>query len=104
VIGVIEAHTNGGRLESGVGVASGLALGNADALGVGLDPTPVPTEFAGRLSGLATNRTPITTAAMTAAATPAIQNGPFCSGTSASEDRTRSDSAALGAPVTSSKT
>src|SRR5258706_15266260 len=103
VIGV-EAHTNGGSVESDVGDAIGLALGEAAAVGVGLDPTPGPTEFAGRFNGLATNRTPITTAAMTAAANPAIQRGPLCSGTSASEDLTRSDRAALGDPATSSKT
>jgi hypothetical protein len=108
LIGPDDAHTKGGRDESGVGEGSGLTPGltpgDGETLGVGLDPIPGPIEFAGRFSGLATNKTPMTTAAMTAAATPAIQKGPLCSGTSVSEDRTRSDRAALGDPVMSSKT
>src|SRR5256885_1458418 len=80
VMGGDDAHTKGGNVESGVGVVVGLGPGEAGALGVGLEPTPGPTVFTGRFSGLAMNRTPITTAAITAAATPAIQNGPLCSG------------------------
>src|SRR3981189_3759184 len=91
VIGAEEVHANGGRFESGVAVGMGLGLADGEALGVGLDPTPGATVFAGRFKGLAMKRTPITTAAMTAAATPAIQKGPRCSGASASDDRTRSD-------------
>src|SRR5450759_1090350 len=75
VMGAEAAHTNGGRLVSGVGEALGLGLGLGDsrALGVGLEPTTGPTAEGGRWSGLATTRTPITTAAITAAASPAIQ-------------------------------
>src|SRR6266566_176569 len=72
VIGAPAAQTNGGRFEPGVGVGLGLGLGEGDAVGVG-DPIPGPTAVGGRFSGLATSRTPITTAAMTAAATPATQ-------------------------------
>src|ERR1700674_170454 len=97
-------QTNGGRFVSGVAELLGLGLGVSDALGVGLDPPPGPTELTGRFRGLATNSTPITTVAITAAATPAIQNGPLCSGTLASDDRTRSGSAAEGDPAMSSKT
>lgn len=105
VIGAEEAQTNGGRLESGGtdGLAVGLALGDAEAAGVGLDPAG-PAVEGGRFSGLAMNRTPITTAAITAAANPAIQNGPRSSGPSAIEDRTRSGNAALGVPAMSSMT
>jgi hypothetical protein len=101
---VPELHVNAGRVESGVGEALELARGVDDEIGVGLDPTPGAWTLDGRLSGLAMKSTPTTTAAITAAATPAIQNGPLCSGASASEDRTRSDSAALGVPAMSSKT
>ncbi|OLC02180.1 MAG: hypothetical protein AUI15_03900 [Actinobacteria bacterium 13_2_20CM_2_66_6] len=52
----------------GLGVAGGEALG--DALGLGAGP---PTFDVGRCSGLATNRTPTSSTAMTTAAAAAIQ-------------------------------
>ena len=83
VIGAAEAQTNGGRLESGGVDGLGTALGDVEALGVGLDVVPGTTVF-WRFNGLATTSTPITTTAMTAAATPAIQKGPpRCSGMAA---------------------
>src|SRR5450756_1556559 len=66
VVGVV--HTNGWL--DAVGRVLGLGAGDCWGEEVGLEPTTGPTVFVGRLSGLATNRTPITTAAMTAAATP----------------------------------
>src|SRR6266851_1755449 len=66
-----DAQTNG-WLD---GVAAALGLGDWVALGVGVGLAPAPGRFfEGRwFSGLATNSTPITTTAITAAARPAIQ-------------------------------
>src|ERR1700674_1540627 len=101
---VLEVHTNGGRLESGVVLALELGRGDAAALAVGLGPVPGTILLGCRFSGLPTNSTPITTRAIRVAATPAIQYGPLCSGPLASDDRTRSGRALLGDPVISSKT
>src|SRR5580700_7501389 len=71
---VLELQENAGRLESGgVACALGVGLDVCGALAVGLAPTPGTVLVGWWLSGLPTNRTPITTTAMTAAATPAIQ-------------------------------
>src|SRR5712664_3988155 len=91
-----DAQMNWGRFASAVGDGLGIALGDGEATGVGLDPGTGTTGVGGRLSGLATTRTAITRAAMTAAAIAAIQKGPRCSGATASDDRTRSGSAADG--------
>src|SRR5258706_3591882 len=78
---VADAHTKGWLEAVGGELGLGVGPGDCEAAGVGLDPTTGPTVFAGRLSGFATNRTPITTTAIAAAATPATQNGPRSSGT-----------------------
>jgi len=72
LVGLIE-HVNAG---DEVGVGAGDGAGEVEALGVGLDATPGTTVLC-RFKGLATTKTPITTTAMAAAATPAIQNGPL---------------------------
>src|SRR5258708_1405017 len=87
-------QTNVGKVPSGGG--------DDEMLGAGLVTGPGTCAGFCRLRGFDTNRTPITTAAMTAAARPAIQKGPRCSGASTIEDRTRSGNAALGDPVISS--
>src|SRR2546427_710202 len=87
---VNELQENAGKFESGgVWFAVGLALG----LGLGKPPgTPL---VRWRLKFDTTN-TPITIAAISAAARPAIQNGPGRAGArSLSADRTRADSAGL---------
>src|SRR5258708_17651529 len=89
-------QANAGKVESGGG--------DDEMLGAGLVTGPGPCAGVWRLRGFDTNRTPITTAAMTAAANPAIQKGPRCSGAISIDDRTRSGSAAEGDPVISSNT
>src|ERR1700682_4828859 len=86
-----------------VNAGDGDAAGDVGALGVGLDAAPGTTVL-WWFKGLATMSTPITITAMTAAATPAIQKGPLCSGASASDERTRSGRALLGDPAMSSNT
>src|SRR2546428_12632602 len=85
----------------GVGVTLGLAL--AIALGLALGRVPGTLLVSRRLKFDTTN-TPITIAAISAAARPAIQNGPWRAGArSFSADRTRADSAGLGGPEMASK-
>src|SRR5207245_9298612 len=93
-----ELQEKAGKFESGgVWFAVGVALG----LGLGKPPgTPL---VRWRLKFDTTN-TPITIAAISAAARPAIQNGPGRAGAcSLSADRTRADSAGLGDPDIASK-
>src|SRR5258708_18281369 len=90
---VKESQVNAGRFEAGVGEALGLGVATAP----GTSPVGLRFRFA-------TTRRLTTIAAINAAAIPAIQNGPLRSGTSASEDRTRSPSAPLGEPAISSNT
>src|SRR5216684_548289 len=94
VIGALDPQTNGGRFESaGVWLELGLALGGV----------PGTVLVRCRLKFDTTN-TPITIAAISAAARPAIQNGPGRAGPrSLSADRTRADSAGLGGPDMASK-
>src|SRR5260370_1449262 len=79
----------------------GLAL--AIALGLALATAPGTTLVRWRLK-FATTNTPITIAAISAAARPAIQNGPVRAGAGwLRAERTRADSAGLGGPDIASK-
>jgi len=102
---VVPAHTNGGSWESGVGVGEseglGLGLGEADGLALGLETGPAVDGDG--LSGLFTHSTPTINAAITAAATPAIQYGSRAEVASPTADRTRSRRAGEGGPLIWSK-
>src|ERR1700680_56707 len=76
----------------GEGVTAGLALGL----------TTGATGSGGWWRLLATSRTPTSSTAITAAASPAIQIGPRRSGASSRAERTRSESAGLGDPLIAS--
>ena len=73
------AHWNGAVDALGVAAGSGEAVGDATAEALGLG-RPAPMGADGRRSGLAMNRTPTISTAMTAAATAAIQYGPRAAG------------------------
>ena len=100
---VLLAHTNGGSWESGVGVGEGdgLGLDEADGLALGLETGPAVDGDG--LSGLFTHSTPTIKAAITVAATPAIQYGPRATRASPSVERTRSRRPGEGVPLIWSK-
>ena len=95
---MLETQANPGSWASGVADELGLGEAPGDALGLAVG-TPGPTFEVGRLPGLATNKTPTMSTAMTAAATVAIQKGPRASGAREIEERTRSRSPGLGEPL-----
>jgi hypothetical protein len=90
---------NGDELAVGValGLAATLELGDAAADGDD-EVTTGPDVVGGRRSGLLATRMPTISAAMTAAATPAIQKLSRAGGACPIDERTRSRRVGLGAP------
>src|SRR5713226_4850011 len=102
------AQTKAGRLESG-GVADGIGLGPtvgvavATELGLALGLGIVAGPMAVCRPRFDTTSTPITMAAISPVASPAIQKGPVRAGLSCSRaERTRANSAGLGDPLMAS--